>query len=147
MQRLLPPVLVVVLLALMALLHRLLPVPRLVPPSWAMLAVLPIASGLLLLVVARVQFLRLRTNIHTFRTPDRLARAGVFRLSRNPMYLGFLLVLMGAAWMSGTLAAWAAPLLFYAAAALWYIPYEEAMLERAFGDQWRTYRRTTRRWL
>ena len=47
----------------------------------------------------------------------------------------------------GGLTAWIAPLLFFAAANLWYIPYEERRMINTFGPAYTAYQSEVRRWL
>ncbi|WP_029059626.1 methyltransferase family protein [Stappia stellulata] len=106
-----------------------------------------IAAGLALQGIAAGQFIKARTNLHAFRDPDQLITTGVFAFSRNPMYLGFVLTLLGAALLLNTPLAFAGPLIFFAVASLWYIPREERIAEDLFGDLYRDYRARVRRWL
>lgn len=111
---------------------------------WAGLILLP--PGLWLLLSGSSLFARHGTNIHTFRKPDVLVIDGPFRFSRNPMYLGFALVLLSVCITLGSatpLLAWAT---FVAVAQFWYIPFEERVCEAHFGDAYRRYRARTRRW-
>ena len=92
-------------------------------------------------------FARVKTNINTFKNPDTLVTDGLFRYSRNPMYLGFLLLLLGAAIAFNTLYGLALPLAFFLAAQFWYIPFEEKRVKRIFGAAYDAYRLRTRRWI
>ena len=79
--------------------------------------------------------------------PRRFVAAGPYRWVRNPMYISALLVVVGEAWLFGSL-----PLLVYAGAAaiffhLFVIGYEEVALGRRFGETYAEYRRTVPRWL
>lgn len=74
-----------------------------------------------------------------------LTRGG-FRFSRNPMYLGFALLLCGAAGAAGGTTTWLCPLLFILIAQFVYIPFEERAMTRVFGAQYAAYRRQVRRW-
>ncbi len=147
MHRLLPPVLLIVLLAAMVVLHRL------HPPAAALGAFgTPLGAGLLALgiaglIAARFQFRRSESEIMTFAEPRNLVTGGLFRFSRNPMYLSMLLVLLGVAAMVDLWCALAAPLLFFAAAHFWYIPFEERAAMQVFGDDYLSYRQQVRRWL
>ncbi|MDN3718992.1 isoprenylcysteine carboxylmethyltransferase family protein [Roseibium salinum] len=85
--------------------------------------------------------------MHTFRQPRKLVTSGIYRLSRNPMYLGFLLLLTGIAICTNE-----ALNLFYALAFLlvshfWYIPIEERNAAGVFGAAYDDYRSRVRRWL
>jgi len=144
---LLPPVLA--LLCLIAIVALRLWAPGLVllrpPATW--LGLVPVLAGLALLLAGSRRFARVGTNIRTFDDPDVLVVDGPFRFTRNPMYLGFLLALLGAAMLAGTAAGLAVAALFFAAAQFWYIPFEERAMRRRFGDAYEAYRRRVRPWL
>lgn len=114
---------------------------RLLP--WDLL--LPI--GLILLIGARIQFKKSDSEIMTFDEPRNLVTSGLFRISRNPMYLGFTILLLAAALYVNTACALLAPILFFIAANWWYIPYEEAAAKRAFGSDYTNYIQRVRRWI
>jgi protein-S-isoprenylcysteine O-methyltransferase Ste14 len=77
----------------------------------------------------------------------KLVREGPFRISRNPMYLALIILMLGIAALSGFV--W----LFLAAAALFFTLHfgvvrpEEKYLSRKFGDDYESYRLKVRRWL
>ena len=79
--------------------------------------------------------------------PDALLRGGPYRLSRNPMYVGWALIHLGiaflanAVWLVGTLA------LAFGYIHFVEIPKEERRLEEQFGEVYRHYRRQVRRYL
>jgi len=143
---LLPPVIWFATVGLMLALHLYQPVavwlPR--PFNW---------SGLLLLVVgvgmaqwhAR-HFRRIGTNIDTFGEPGELTREGLYRRTRNPMYLGMLIALVGVAVMLGTVTPLACPLAFFLLAQYGYVPVEEKALADKFGQRYADYREAVPRW-
>lgn len=145
MQRLLPPLLFVLLLLPVLALHLWPPAPAFALPvvAWA----IPSGLGLAVLIAARIQFRRSNSEIMTFDTPRNMVTGGTFGFSRNPMYLGFLLILTGAALSTGSLFALAAPLAFLAACQWWYIPAEEANMRATFGPDYAAYAARVRRWL
>ena len=110
--------------------------------------------GFLLLVVAAVlmaaafvEFARARTSVIPRRKPDALIRGGIFRVSRNPIYLADLCVLLGLSLMWGTpLGIVLVPVLGWVLTRR-FILEEEAGLTAAFGDDFRAYSARTRRWL
>jgi len=71
----------------------------------------------------------------------------VYRLTRNPMYLGIVLMLLGTALGSGGLFLYLAALVFFLIIDFVFCPYEEDKLAHAFGDQFGPYRDRVRRWL
>ena len=90
-----------------------------------------------------------KTTVHPW-NPDEtsaLVTHGVFQLSRNPMYLGLLLVLLAFYLYQPT---WLSPLIFVVV--VWYllrfqILPEERILSEKFGDQYAQYASSVRRWL
>lgn len=147
MQRLLPPLLFLPLLLISITVG--LVVPGAGPFGWALrlVGVPVVLAGLALNLGGAGLFNRLGTNIRTFDDPGRLVESGPFRFTRNPMYLGFTLILCGAALLVGTLTAWVGAAVFFAAANLWYIPFEEARMHATFGSDYDDYRRRVPRWL
>lgn len=79
-------------------------------------------------------------------TDGPLVTTGVYRLSRNPQYTGYLLLLAGAATTRRSLAALGLAGVLAAAYRAW-IPAEEHHLRRVFGADYNRYRRHTPRWL
>ncbi|NNE11809.1 MAG: isoprenylcysteine carboxylmethyltransferase family protein [Ilumatobacter sp.] len=146
MQRLLPPFLFLPLLALSIAIGLGLPV--LGPWPWTIrLLGIPIAIGALWLNLgAAVRFTRNDVNIVTFLDPTDLVTDGRFAWTRNPMYLGFELMLAGTAFIVGTLTAWLGAIVFFVVADRWYIPFEERRLAAVFGERYDAYRQTVRRW-
>ena len=84
------------------------------------------------------------------RYPDKASRLvvrGVFRYSRNPMYLGLLFLLIAwAVYLSNLVAFAGLPLFVLTMNRLQILP-EEAAMEAEFGDEFRTYRESVRRWI
>jgi protein-S-isoprenylcysteine O-methyltransferase Ste14 len=146
-ERLIPPVLFALLLVPLALLWAFHPdmsaMRQDAPLPWDV----PLPIGIALLIWARVHFRKRDAEIHTFRAPRSLVTDGPFRFSRNPMYLGFLLVLLAAAFFVNTWCALLAPLAFLIASLVWYIPQEERALRTAFGRAYDDYAWRTRRWI
>jgi protein-S-isoprenylcysteine O-methyltransferase Ste14 len=147
MRRLLPPTLFLLSLCAMAELHLAWPATVLVPSPWRWLGVVPVVVGLALAIAGSRHFARVGTNIKTFDAPNVLVTDGLFRHTRNPMYLGFVIALVGASLLFGS----ASPALVVAAFAIitdrWYIRFEERAMARTFGAAYAAYRRTTRRWI
>ena len=121
--------------------------PKLLDRPAVLVGLVPLAVGIWLLVSARHAFARARTTVMTFDPPTRLVTSGPFSFTRNPMYLGFLLVLLGAALLAGYAVGFLAPLIFFVLAQAWYIPFEERAAAAAFGGDYDRYRAATRRWL
>lgn len=147
-KQILPPVLFFISIGLMIALHLAWPGTRLRWHSaYNVLPLTLLAAGLGLAFWAAHHFSRLGTNIETFDEPGKLVTDGPFRFSRNPMYLGMALALLGVAKLLGS----ASPLLvllgFIVITDRWYIAFEERWMNEKFGDAYRQYQQRTRRWL
>lgn len=147
MQRLLPPALVLILVIVSVVLGVV--VPLVGPLHWALrlVGVVPLAAGLWLNLGGAGLFARVGTNIRTFDEPGQLVTSGHFRFTRNPMYVGFTLMLVAVALFVGTLTAWLGAVVFFLAANGWYIPFEERRMVASFGDAYEEYRRRVPRWI
>jgi protein-S-isoprenylcysteine O-methyltransferase Ste14 len=108
-------------------------------------AALCVAGGAVLVAAFR-RFKAVGTNIPTWQPTTALATDGIYRLSRNPIYLGLTLVYAGLAVALASF--WPLLLLVPLLAVMRYgvIAREEAYLERLFGDDYRAYRQRVRRW-
>jgi len=103
-------------------------------------------AGLSLTSSAARHFERRKTNIVTFAAPTHLVEDGWFKVSRNPMYLGFALLLAGTALGLGGAWTFLPTALFLVAAEVVYIPFEERAMAQTFGDAYGYYTRGVRRW-
>ncbi len=106
-----------------------------------------VAVGMLLIAAAGLEFLRHRTTIVPYETPRDLIDTGIYRLTRNPIYLGDAAILAGAILLWG---AWPSLILvpvFMAIIARRFIRWEEARLRETFGDRAAAYMRRVRRWI
>jgi protein-S-isoprenylcysteine O-methyltransferase Ste14 len=129
-------------------LNWLVPLPFLpadVPAGWvgAMVVVLALA----LFAWAIVTVTGAGSNVPTNRPTTSIVESGPYRFTRNPIYLGMVLGLIGLAIAFDTL--WLLMMLLPFALVIRYgvVAREEAYLERKFGDVYRGYRSRVRRWL
>lgn len=106
-----------------------------------------IVVGLLLLVLAGGSFKQADTDMIPFRDVRALVTDGVYRFTRNPMYLGMALILLGTACTTGVVSGLAVPLVFMVIIETRFIRPEELMLRAQFGDDFDAYCRRVRRWL
>lgn len=143
--RLPPPVLVGGLVLLGWLLRSLLPLPLGAPLPG--LAVAVMGLGLALSAWSIAVMLRAGTDPRPH-TPDRtLLEQGPFRLSRNPVYLGFLLVAAGVALRLGDLWPWLAAIACFLVLDRMVVAREEVALRSRFGVPYEAYRQRVRRWV
>jgi len=72
---------------------------------------------------------------------------GVFKLTRNPMYIGMFLFLFGISICLGNILSIGISLLFIILVLIIFVPTEEKLLTEAFGKQYLDYKEKTRRWI
>lgn len=102
--------------------------------------------GVALNIAATRGFDRVGTPVRPMSPPRALVTDGVYRITRNPMYLGLALILAGSALALSSV--WAALVVLpFVLAMDRLIRREEAFLEDVFGDSYRAYRANVRRWL
>jgi protein-S-isoprenylcysteine O-methyltransferase Ste14 len=128
-------------------LHRAWPLPL---PAWRWLAPLGlalVAASILLFGSAVTLFRAAGTPVPARKPTTAIVKTGPFRFSRNPIYLAFSLLQLGIAlrvgswWLLGTLG------LAFALMHGVVVPREERYLEASFGEEYRCYKSSVRRWL
>ena len=103
--------------------------------------------GLIMLAWSVSGFLKAGTNPVPFQEASALVTSGFYRITRNPMYLGMLLLLLGIALKSGRLGAFLPIPVFAVIIHFRFILPEERFMEDAFGDEYLQYKSRVRRWL
>lgn len=102
-RRVIPPVYFVSALALMAALHFLAPLGRFIEAPYSYLGPGLLLGGVVIGVIAARAFSKAGTPVLPFERSTTLVTNGVYRFTRNPMYLGMALILVGVALLFGTL--------------------------------------------
>ena len=110
-------------------------------------AVLTGGAGLTLAVAALAAFLRTGQDPKPWKTTQEFIATGAYRLSRNPMYAGLALIQASLAFALAN--GWILALIPIVLAIIYAtaVRPEEAYLEQKFGDSYRAYKGTVRRWL
>jgi len=112
------------------------------------LAVLLVIAGISLSAAGAVLFRREGTEINPVSAPNRkLVTSGPYRFTRNPMYLGLVLITLGIAFWVGAWPMFLAPIATFATANWVHIPFEEAKMRRQFGAEFDAYVSRIRRWI
>jgi protein-S-isoprenylcysteine O-methyltransferase Ste14 len=145
--RLYPLAWLLIALLAMYVLDRWLPIAGLLPPPFHRLGLVFVVPGILILLQSGASFLKAKTGMLPFSEATTLVTGGMYRFSRNPMYLGMVLFLLGVAVYLGSLGA-----LIPVAAFVWiidrlFIRNEEIFLIGIFGDEFREYMKRVRRWV
>ena len=111
------------------------------------LAAVPGVLGAVLLFAAAARFIRAGTNIPTHRPTTALVTEGLYRFSRNPIYLGLTLIYLSLALGFSSLASLALLPIVLRVMQVGVIQREERYLERKFGESYLAYKSRVRRWL
>ena len=80
-------------------------------------------------------------------TNKALVTYGPYAVTRNPMYVGMVTITLGVALLVGAPLLFAAPVLLFLLDNFVIIPFEEAKMERQFGNEFRDYKARVRRWI
>jgi protein-S-isoprenylcysteine O-methyltransferase Ste14 len=112
------------------------------------LALACVIIGLWLMGAAIVRMRRAKTTVNPRGEPSALVTDGIFALSRNPIYLGDVFLLMAAAfWFDTPVGLCIVPVAFAAVVTARFIRTEEERLGEAFGDEAASWFLKTRRWI
>ena len=147
MGRPLPPVILLLAIILLAVMHFLLPGLRLLAYPANLVGLLPLAVGIYLNLAADRLLKCHHTTVKPFQESTALLTTGVYGHTRNPMYLGFVFLLLGIALLLGSAVPFVIVALFPVLIDRMYIRVEETMLRDRFGDEWVAYRASVRKWL
>ncbi len=106
-----------------------------------------IGGGLILVLMAIVEFRRHRTTVIPHETPTSLVQSGIFKRSRNPIYLGDILILTGLVLrFDAVLSLVLIPVFVWLLERRFILP-EEDRLRKTFRADFARYERSTRRWI
>jgi len=147
LKKILPPTYFLVAVILILVLHFTLPIRTIIELPWILLGVLPLVLGLVLNLMADRSFKMNQTTVKPFQESNRLITNGVFRISRHPMYLGFVLILLGISILLGSLSPSFIVFLFAVAMEIVFIRVEERMLAKRFAQEWDQYKSEVRKWI
>lgn len=132
---------------LMIALHWFFPGVQLFAASWRLAGAAPVAAGLLLNIWADQLFKLAATSVKPFEPSTALVLKGPFSFTRDPMYFGMVLVLVGIPIGLGSATPWLiVPFFVWLIQERFIIP-EELKLEAAFADQYHEYKAKVRRWI
>jgi protein-S-isoprenylcysteine O-methyltransferase Ste14 len=144
-----PPAVTLLLAVMMWLLSESVPSLVFAIPWRTTLALLCFLTGLAIALAGLLEFLRAKTTVNPL-TPEAasaIVTSGIYRYSRNPMYVGLLLALIGWAVRLSHLLAFALLPFFVLYMNRFQIEPEERALSAKFGGQFRDYARSVRRWV
>ena len=104
-------------------------------------------TGFSFVLPAVIKFFKTKNTLITIHPANSLQTVGIYTISRNPMYLGLLILYIGIAFLKGNL--WTFMFIPLVILVITYtvIVKEEKYLGRTFGDSYIEYRKKVRRWI
>ncbi len=142
-----PPRIAMALLAITAGLWYFSPPMTILYMPYMLIGAISIIFGFAVMTWAWLQFKKAETAVCPTAKSSLIVTHGVYKYSRNPMYLGMLVMLTGASLMMGTIPAMLAPIGFFIVIDKVFIPFEEDKLQNFFGDVYGAYLTQARRWV
>lgn len=142
-----PPVLLGIAIALSYVISVQFPILQFTDVSISFAGIIFITAGISLFLWAIKLLRKHRTTLRPHGKPSKLITYGPYRLSRNPIYLGFLMISIGTVLLFANVLAFAGPIIFFVFISTFVIPMEESMLTKVFGKSYKSYNKKIRRWI
>ncbi len=145
-RKILPPVYFLIAILLMLFLSYFMPVSLLIYMPLRVFGVILAIAGIVLNIFSAREFIAAGTPIKPFEQSIRLVQTGPFRFSRNPMYLGMIITLVGTWIALGSFSPVLVIPVFFIILQEGFIRQEEKIMLETFGDEYRDYCATVNRW-
>ena len=118
-------------------------------PNQNMVSIIILLVGLLILIIPVSNFIKYKTTIDPikFKKVNKLITSGIYKYSRNPMYLGLLMIVISSSILYLNIYSVTTPFLFYWWINRFQIKREEIFLSEKFGKEYLSYKTKTRRWI
>jgi protein-S-isoprenylcysteine O-methyltransferase Ste14 len=142
-----PPILALLFIVAAFLLGRFVRLPFVESSMVRYIGLALVVIGFLMGLAAALAFRRARTTLDPYHPVSNIVTSGVYGFSRNPIYLGFLLMVIGIPLNAGTYWGLILAPLFIMLCNKLVIEHEEAYLEKKFGNVYTSYKSHVRRWL
>src|SRR5215203_431623 len=123
------------------------PVTTIIPFPYNLLGLLIVGLGIYSAFLSVRLLISHNTTFEASGNPSSLVTRRPYSYSRNPIYLGFLLIALGTATILSSLSAFIAPIIFFLVVNTIIIPFEENRLQKNFGIEYEKYKASVRRWL
>ena len=147
MKKILPPTHFFIYLIISVALHFTLPLLQIINYPFNLIGFLFFILGAGLNIWADQVLKKEKTTVKPFEKPAVLIKTGPYKLSRNPMYLGIALLLLGAGFILGSLTSFIGTVLFAVMMEIVFIPIEERILQDQFGEEYEVYKKKVGRWI
>ena len=118
-------------------------------PNQTLFSILILFIGIFILIIPISKFVKSKTTIDPikFKKVNNLVTSGIYKYSRNPMYLGLLMVIISTSIFYLTIFSITTPFIFYFWINKFQIEREEIFLTKKFGQKYIAYKSKTRKWI
>ena len=118
-------------------------------PNQDLISIIILLIGILILINPLFKFIKSKTTIDPikFKKVNKLIISGIYKYSRNPMYLGLLMIVISTSILYLNILSITTPILFYFWINRFQIKREEIFLTEKFGKEYLLYMTKTRRWI
>jgi protein-S-isoprenylcysteine O-methyltransferase Ste14 len=118
-------------------------------PNQDLISITILLIGVLILTNPIFKFIKSKTTIDPikFKKVNKLITSGIYKYSRNPMYLGLLMIVISTSIFYLNIFSITTPFLFYFWMNRFQIKSEEIFLTEKFGREYMSYKTKTRRWI
>jgi len=120
---------------------------KIIPNYYNYLGIILILFGVIINLWTDQLFKKAKIDVKYHKIPNRLIVSGPFKISRNPMYFGMLLILLGIGVLIGNLVSFIFPIIFVIIINYNFIPIEEKNMEKRFGKEYLKYKHKVRMWI
>ena len=142
-----PPILGLILLLVSGCLMAAIPLAAIPIPAGRPIGIFFLLIGLITGFSGFSAFRQAGTSLRPGDQPSRFVTQGPFRITRNPMYLGFELILIAVFFLTKSAFFLIPPVVFFFSMNFLLVPFEEKLMTEHFGEPYTEYRRRVRRWL
>ena len=146
-RKIIPPFYFFASMVLMVGLHHHQPIVQIISEPVSYTGVILIITGFVMISWGANAFRKAETPVKPFEQSTTLVLHGLYRYTRNPMYLGFIIILCGSGILLGSLFPFLVIPVFFLIIQEGFIKHEELFLGNIFGDEYREYKSRVRRWL
>ena len=118
-------------------------------PNQDLISIIILLMGMLILINPIFKFIKSKTTIDPikFKKVNKLIISGIYKYSRNPMYLGLLMIVISTSIFFLNIFSITTPFLFYCWINRFQIKREEIFLTEKFGKEYMSYKTKTRTWI
>jgi protein-S-isoprenylcysteine O-methyltransferase Ste14 len=134
------------ILLLLFIFHFVFPIQMILGFPFTLIGIAPLIIGLFINLQA-TRTLKNRTIFDSNETPRNLVTEGAFQYSRNPMYLGAIVLGFGLVTLLGSLVSYVILAVFFLLLHFLFIPKEEDQLKTLFGKEYLDYMKRVRKWI